>query len=478
MSWERQCLLIRTALLAAALTVARLGAADLYVDPDLGDDAVDGRAAAPVAGGSGPVRTIAHGLSLAGAGDTLHLAPRAKPYRESVIIKNRHGEADRPIVIDGHGAVLTGCDPLRPEDWQAESGGIYRSDTLYAILHGDETVIDRVFFLVDGRQQRMGRTSKGSKAPFKQPAELQVGEWTFVAENKAFYVRIADGRSLADCGFQAPVRKNGVAISGSDNAHLLIRGLSVRNFLNDGFNVHNRTRDVRFQAVSAFGCGDDGFSAHEDCECEVDGFLASGNSTGFANIGQSRVHLSNALLLDNIGYEIYQTGASVFSIRNTCIQTAAEWPVSVRGNPSRGQACAGSLENVLIRAAPGGQRRIEIAPGAQVKAVGLTCIGLDWLVSGEAELERCVVASGGGRGVLDVRGGWRGAANIYAMRTFSFGGTGLGGDFETFRRASGADAGSRTEPDAGDLARRLMEEHAPFAPAGADLSGMDLPRRP
>src|SRR5207253_1901945 len=117
------------ALAALAIPAA---AQDLYVDPDHGDDAADGASSVPGAPGHGPVKTIAHGLDMAVAGDTLHLAQRKEPYHESIIIHGKSGAAGKPITIDGHDAVLTGCDPLRAADWQRLGPGLYKSDSLYA----------------------------------------------------------------------------------------------------------------------------------------------------------------------------------------------------------------------------------------------------------------------------------------------------------------------------------------------------------
>jgi len=460
-----------------ALLMTGLAAADVHVDPDHGDDAADGRAAQPVAGGPGPVRSIARGLQLAGPGDTVHLVPRREPYRESVVIKNRRGEPGRPLVIDGHGAALTGCDPLRPEDWQDLGGGLYRSDVLYGRLNGDDTVIDRMFFVVDGRMQRMGRISKGSKAGFREPAALRPGEWTFVADTKSFYIRLTPGRDLAGSGFEVPMRKNGVAISGQDNAHLIVRNLAVSRFLNDGFNIHNRTRDVRFADITATECGDDGFSAHEDCACEVDGYTASGNSTGFTNIGESRVDLRRILLHDNLGFEIFQTSGTTFSVRDAWIRTSAEHPVAVRGNPKLGQVCNGVLENVLIQVAADQPRRIEIAPGGVLSAERLTVVGANWLVTGELRLIRSVLAAGEGRGMIEVSGVWGGSENSYAMRTFTVGGKSCAG-LSAFLDAVGGAAGSRAEALDGDALRRLADPSPPLAPRGADTGAMALPKRP
>ncbi|HOF18893.1 MAG TPA: hypothetical protein PK082_08280, partial [Phycisphaerae bacterium] len=341
---------------------------DLYVDPDRGDDGANGLA--PQAGPerSGPVKTIAKAVGLAQPGDTVHLTPRPTPYRDCVLLRERSGEPGKPITIDGHGVTITGADPLRPADWTDLGEGLYRSDTLYAALRGDDSVIQRVFFLFKGRMQRMGRTSKGAKAPFKKPEDLRPGEWTFQAGSNSFYVRIAAGESLADAAIEIPYRANGVAIRGKKNEHLVLRNLTVTHFLNDGYNLHQHSKHVRFENIAAFECGDDGFSAHEGCDCEVEGYRASGNSTGFANGFGSHVKLKTAYLAGNHANEILQMHDSTFEIRDTHVVTQAARPVVVRGNAGKGQICRGSLENVLIQCRADRAKPFEIGKDAVVRA--------------------------------------------------------------------------------------------------------------
>ena len=64
------------------------------------------------------------------------------------------------------------------------------------LLRLDDAVISRWFFLWDGKMNHMGRTSKGKSAPLKKPAELQAGEWTYVKDEDAFYLRLAPGQAL------------------------------------------------------------------------------------------------------------------------------------------------------------------------------------------------------------------------------------------------------------------------------------------
>ncbi|MBL8829310.1 MAG: hypothetical protein JNM18_20165, partial [Planctomycetaceae bacterium] len=106
-----------------------LGARELYVNPQTGDDTRDGTSAV-VSGATGPVRTIARGVKLAQPGDTLHLANTGQAYRESIVFHNRHGEVGRPITVDGHDATIEGCEPLAIAEWEPVAPGRFRKTKL------------------------------------------------------------------------------------------------------------------------------------------------------------------------------------------------------------------------------------------------------------------------------------------------------------------------------------------------------------
>lgn len=74
---------------------------NLYVDPEAGDDANDGRAPEHA------LHTLARAVSLLRAGDVLELKPGAT-FRESLVFSASGGTPERPIVVHGNGAVLTG----------------------------------------------------------------------------------------------------------------------------------------------------------------------------------------------------------------------------------------------------------------------------------------------------------------------------------------------------------------------------------
>ena len=98
---------------------------EIFVDNVSGDDHFTGQQPRGTADLSGPVRTIAKALRLAGSGDIIVLAKTNDPYRESIsLVGSRHsGTAKEPFVIRGNGAILDGSAPVPAKAWEPYQGG-------------------------------------------------------------------------------------------------------------------------------------------------------------------------------------------------------------------------------------------------------------------------------------------------------------------------------------------------------------------
>lgn len=384
-------------------------AREFYVNNETGDDKASGLAAKRTAN-DGPVRTLAKAVKLLRAGDTLHLAATRRPYRETLRLNNGFGGVEgKPIVIDGHGATILGCDPLRLAGWEeAGAPGLYKCARLSLKLEesNEEAMLGRVFFVFDGAVQHMGRTMKGAKAPFKAPAELKPGEWTYVAAEQNFYIKVAG--KLADAKIEAPYRLNGVSISASKVAvtHVVIKNVVATRVLNDGFNLHGTTRDVLLQNIASYECGDDGFSPHETCESEIDGFWAVGNSTGMCPINFSVTKARNIHLEGNLGQQFMAMNSAAAELSNTVLIPA---PHAMAVNLGNAQGQRLKLDNVQIGSE--GRQQIMIGPGASLEARRLTAVGAVWDNRGTAKVTESVL--GAGKVTCLAGASWEGRRNAY-----------------------------------------------------------------
>ena len=367
------------ALLVLMAAASCVYARDLHVDPAAADDKGDGLAQ--------PVKTIAHAIRLAQPGDTIHLAPGA--YHESAEFGKRSGEEGKPIVLDGHGAILDGSEPVLKKDWEQISPGLYRR--IHLLPKVEAFMIQRWFMLWDGKMNHMGRTSKGHQDPLKKPVDLQPGEWTYVVDEDAFYVRIAPEGDLDEAHIRFPARSSGVALGGA--SHIVVRNVTATHVFNDGFNVHGSVRDARFEDIRAIECGDDGFSAHEDAECEIDGLVSIGNSTGFTDINSSKTHYRLVYLEGNLGCDILFQGDGDHSVVDGRVISSVSAPLGVSpGNTKSETPCRCRLENVYFEH-QGKPLHLKFPAKSDVKATRCSFFGFTRPeTSGVIALEDCAFA--------------------------------------------------------------------------------------
>ncbi len=450
-----------------------LAARDLYVNPEKGDDKANGLAA-ELAEGNGPVKTLSKGLKLVKAGDTLHLAPTT--YRETLQLNDTAGEEGKPIVIDGHGATINGSDPLRTDVWTEVSSGLYKSEKFLSQLQesDDPARLMRVFLIFDGKIQHMGRTSKGKKLPFKKPEDLQPGEWTFDDESKSFYIKV-DGK-LEDAKVEAPYRMNGVAIHGGKGGvmHVIIRNLTCIHAINDGFNFHGKCHDVVLENIAAYENGDDGYSAHDNCDTTVNGFRASGNSTGIANINESVTKLSNISLEGNYAFEFLAGYNSVWEIRNMAIAVDCPEPFMMGyGRPEENKYCRVKMENVQLSAQGKTSFQIKVKKNCILEAKNMTSVGTPWFVDGSAKITDSIISAQSVECTADSK--WESDKNNYYLTNLTFKGKKYSSaDFQEFQKTSQTDLNSKCQPFSKDDFEKLLKTEGKPS-IGADPAEFKFP---
>ena len=364
-------------------------AADLHVDPNRGDDSSNGK--------ERPVQSIAAAIRLAMPGDTIHLLPNTT-YHDWALFLDKSGEVDKPITLDGHGATLDGCDPLDASGWTEVEPGLFRHDDLLPLT---EAIVDRWFFVMDGRLNRMQRCSKGPSEPLKSSHELQPNEWTFVKDAErskaaragyihgSFWLRLLPGQSLSRANIEIPFRPAGVMIRGK-SSHLVIRNLTATRPYNDGFNLSD-CQAVRFENIRAINCGDDGISAHGHCRYSVDGLASIGNATGICDTGTSETSYRHLLIRDGIGVDLFFLDSGIYSIRDAEIISSAAKSLYLQGRDVPAEPCRVTLDNVIIRRIRTANE-VRVSPNCVLKADRLTLLNLDVLApGGEIELKRSFI---------------------------------------------------------------------------------------
>ena len=301
-------------------------AATYYVDGARGSEDNDGIAA--------PFKTIRQALRVLRTSDTLVLTPRDEPYRESLPLRVG-GTATAPLTIEGNGAVLSGADPAPTKGW-TEQGGVYSvpQDTEVRFLFGDEVCYAK------------GQSATG----------LEAEQWFW--QEGALHFRPAEGKAPADYGLEMSVRISGVLTNGA--GQIIVRDLTCQHFFNDGFNIHGGSAPMWFERIRGNWNGDEGFSAHENCECHVrDAEFSHNQCHGIADIDLARTHYSGITVRDNVLKNIFFIGRlhsvidSEVSGSPENITLAASTPASIpriEGHPLAGSSA--NFRNVVVRSGP------------------------------------------------------------------------------------------------------------------------------
>ncbi|HOJ39038.1 MAG TPA: right-handed parallel beta-helix repeat-containing protein, partial [bacterium] len=337
-------------------------AKDIYVDNINGKDAYNGFSQEVAPGGAGPLASIDKALRLAGPGDTVHLVPTGQPYRQTADFYGvKGGQPGKPLVLDGHGATLTGAEECSPEGWKQWRDDVVMRDDL--ISHVFLLVNDRMVFATrnvdclkpgevcfspeelnrlhfwpppgkkaedcvveagwsDGRSVKLDgkgwKRASSSNPALMRYEGLQEPAWVKVdgvsvslvrakerlspgqwcSEGNTMYYRPPAGQSLSTLKIAAIVRQNGVQMAG-ETAHVVVRNLNVRHVYNDGYNIHGHVTRAEFYNCHAFQCGDEGFSAHDACETLLDGAIYEYCDNGIANVNQQGFSITRNVILSN-----------------------------------------------------------------------------------------------------------------------------------------------------------------------------------
>lgn len=379
---------------------------------------------------NGPFKTIAAAIKAARAGDTIKLTPAV--YKESIVLHDKAGELSRPITIDGQGSTLDGSDELDLSQWESLPNDLYRKVHL---LRMDPAILGRWFFLIDGKMQRMNRCSKGPSEPLKKSGELGYNEWTFVSEEDAFYVRVKPGTRIA-----APMRSSGVAMSGN-NKHLVIRNTICTHVYNDGYNIHGWCRDVHFENIKAFECGDDGVSAHDECEYDCVGLDIARCATGITDTVLASTHYRNVTIRECDGYDLFFLTGNAHSVTDAVIHSRAARAVVIDGGHYNGGICRVRLERVnIIR--EGAIQEIRVQPNSLLELSHVEATNLNLMAVG-GELRVFDSRFSGTEFLFWPTVKWSGDRNSYQVKTWRHDKTTYTpATFDEWRKMTKADAAS------------------------------------
>lgn len=332
-------------LFAAALPGA---GADLFVNPDTGSDENPGSLNEPFA-------TATHAVKKARSGDRIVLMPQGAVYRQTIDLRG----CATGIVIEGNGVTLTGAEELDEFAWEKLENGLHR-------IRLPRTKLDRHLLIVNGTAVGMGRQEDPEKE-FPAPRDLKDGEfnWKLIDKDSGWLTVKAEPRTL-----EWVTRVNGLQTSGKIR-NVKVYNLHARHFLNDGFNIHGDARGIQFFHITGYENFDEGFSAHDTCECWVTDGDFYRNQNGIADVNQAETYYEDCRFRDNLVYEVLFHGGrhSLASSTIECSEKAV--PLSIHEGLSTGEVRELSpaqlvLQDIHFVKKAGTPRKISFGEGSTV----------------------------------------------------------------------------------------------------------------
>lgn len=338
---------------------------EFHVNNQTGSDAADGLSPEKA------FATLARATKELRAGDVLVIAP-GKTYGESLVLK-RGGTADRPIVIRGNGAVISGLKPIPKDAWSDRGNGLFLNAN--KLCWG--ALRPRVF-LGEGRMLSV------VCGHFKNVTPESLKPLQAIWNEEGIWFRAEAGKSAADYdlrGTYAMGGHSGVMIESCD--YITVEDLTAQCFPNDGFNVHGSCHGLVFRNIVGRWNGDDGFSVHEDVQANVYHANLHHNDFGIQDINASQTSFFGCTVVSNrlCGVDMYG-GMRIFhdvTVRDNggnqvCASRGdAEQLRFVKGNPM----LDGLVYMRNSRIGPGSGDGLRIGADARMTAVGTTISGVE-----------------------------------------------------------------------------------------------------
>ena len=231
-------LLLPAILLSASLLVQSKDATarTLYVNNRVGSDRFNGVAPEAVNRQTGPVATIGRALKLARRSDIISLADTGVPYYESIsLVGGRHsGTGERPFMIAGNGATLSGAIAVPETAWQQVGTDFWQ---LKPYRKGYYQLI------LDGKAVREVRPQPDEN--WTEVPKLPEGSWC--AFRGAIYYqaeRLVEPKSM---NFAFAQHGCGITLYAARN--VLVDNLRIEHFRVDGVNANDHATDVVLNGV-------------------------------------------------------------------------------------------------------------------------------------------------------------------------------------------------------------------------------------
>ena len=340
------------------------GGGVVYVNNLTGSDEFTGASAEPGADKAGPFATIMQAVRKCNVGARIEIANTGSDYRESVEIeKFAKGRPDAPLVIDGHGAYVTGLVAVPTDQW------LHLRDDIYYFLNKvgdasfqprgwyDRKIGDAVYGVMPNSNW-LGFTKHSGWFTEKEAPEIFIlngkpgpnvltleeippGGFFYDAQaavikepagQRCLFFRLPEGKTLADCTVELPLHR-GIYVS---DDYVTVCNIGSRYSQDDGFAGFWGQNVVLRNIHACFNC-DQGVSFHGNSSTLIDGALIERNGgCGIVDVMSCSTIYRNATVRDNYpggvlfqGFSHAMYGCRILGNRGTQIEAGKSAAVSL-----------------------------------------------------------------------------------------------------------------------------------------------------
>ncbi len=262
------------------------------------------------------------------------------------LLLKQGGTVENPAVYDGKGVVIDLGIDVTDHAWK-KTGDIWTSNG--PLLGRAPLAAGQVAGLfLDDVPLSLPRDVPAEKAHperkehcYIAPAALKPGQMGY-AEDGSLYFRWPASKTPGSTRLILPP-KVGVSAVTIACSNIIVRNITAKHAANDGFNIHGKWTGIRLENVRALSNADEGISAHDDVEMEVENAEIAWNgsvSGGVADVDRCVTRYRRCRVHDNLGAAFFLFGkehtvtdaviynqAVDFSIRKgtVCHRERIEW---------------------------------------------------------------------------------------------------------------------------------------------------------
>ena len=238
-----------------------------------------------------------------------------KPYRESCILRTVGGTREKPLVIEGNNAVITGLKIVPLKNWNHVKDNTY--STKFWPMSNRLRNYKKIQHWLD-KPKICWINNKAAKN-CKNEKELLKGSSNFYWNKplKQLWINLPEGKTPADFKIEIPVWGTSVCIN---TDWVIVQNLRSRYSMNDGFDTHKKGKNIVFKnCVSRDNCGQ-GVSTHNETSSLYENCHNFRNtSSGICNIGNSITMFKNCLIADNAFEAGVYGGGNALIIMENCL---------------------------------------------------------------------------------------------------------------------------------------------------------------